>query len=96
MHRLSLQQHVKVLGSTLSPTQQNELQDKQLRLEARITTYEQQISVIMKLDDNIQFLSADGNIINIDADSSDEPPESDIEGSFTPESAHHSVNMNRT
>ena len=40
----------------------------------------------MELDDNIQFLSADGNIINIDANSSDEPSESDIEGSFTPES----------
>ena len=40
----------------------------------------------MKLDDDNQFLSADGNIIDIDADSSDESSESDIEGSFTPES----------
>ena len=78
MHRLSLQQHVKALRSTSSPTQWNELLDKQRRLEARITMYEQWISVIMKLDDNIQFLLADGNIINIDANSSDEPSESDI------------------
>ena len=40
----------------------------------------------MKLDDDNQFLSVDGNIIDIDADSSDESSESDIEGSFTPES----------
>ena len=53
MHRLSLQQHVKALGSTSSPTQWNELLDKQHRLEARIIAYEQWISVIMKLDDNI-------------------------------------------
>ena len=77
---------MKALGSTSSPTQQNELLDKRRRLEARIIAYEQRISVIMKLDDDIQFLSADGNIIEIDAKSSDEPSESDIEGSFTPES----------
>ena len=77
---------MKALGSTSSPTQQNELLDKRRRLEARIIAYEQRISVIMKLDDDIQFLSSDGNIIEIDAKSSDEPSESDIEGSFTPES----------
>src|ERR1700733_1822884 len=54
-----LQRHVTSLGSTCSVAQKNELLDRRRKLEARITTYENRISVVMKLDDDTQWSIAD-------------------------------------
>jgi hypothetical protein len=70
-----LQHHVVSLGSTCSVAQKNELLDRRRKLEARITAYENQILVIMKLDDDTQWSIQEGNIADIDlqvAESSDD------------------------
>lgn len=70
-----LQCHVASLGSMCSVAQKNELLDRRRKLEARITAYENRISVIMKLDDEAQWSIPDGNILCIDpqvAQSSDD------------------------
>jgi hypothetical protein len=70
-----LQHHVTSPGSTCSVAQKNELLDCRRKIEARITTYENWISVIMKLDDDTQWL-----IVDIDpqvAESSDDLSELD-------------------
>jgi len=61
-----LQRHVISLGNTCSIAQKNELLDRRRKLEARITAYENRISVIMKLDDDTQWFIQDGNILDID------------------------------
>lgn len=69
-----LQHHVTSLGSTCLIAQKNELLDRRCKLEARVTTYENRISVIMKLDDDTQWSIQDRNIPDMDpqvAESSD-------------------------
>jgi hypothetical protein len=61
-----LQRHVISLGNTCSIAQKNELLDRRRKLEARITAYENRISVIMKLDNDTQWFIQDGNILDID------------------------------
>ena len=51
-----LQRHVASLGSTCSVAQKNELLDRRRKLEARISNYENRMSVIMKLDDDTQWI----------------------------------------
>jgi hypothetical protein len=78
-----LQHHVTSLGSTCSVAQKNELLDRRRKLEARITTYENRVSVVMKLDDDTQWSIAD-----IDpqvAESSDDLPELDSDEWLIPE-----------
>ena len=61
-----LQRHVASLGSTCSVAQKNELLDRRHKLEARITAYENRISVIMRLDDDTQWSIQEGNIADMD------------------------------
>src|ERR1700683_2194856 len=61
-----LQRHVTSLGSAYSVTQKNDLLDCWRKLEARITTYEHQISVIIKLDNNTQWSTQDRKIPDMD------------------------------
>jgi hypothetical protein len=72
-----LQRHVTSLGSTCSVAQKNELLDRRRKLEARITTYENRISVIIKLDDDTQWSISDidlhvaessDNLLELDSD----------------------------
>jgi len=83
-----LQRHVVSLGSTCSVAQKNELLDRRRKLEARITSYEQRISVIMKLDDDTRWSTQDGKSSDIDLHPdgvSDDILDLDPEGWFTPE-----------
>ena len=61
-----LQCHVTSLGSAYLVAQKNDLLDHQCKLEARITTYEHQIVVIIKLDNDTQWSTQDGKIPDID------------------------------
>jgi hypothetical protein len=68
--------------------QKNDLLDRRRKLEARISTYEQRISVIMKLDDETQWSTEVGNGREIDSngeDSSDDVLARYPDGWFTPE-----------
>ena len=83
-----LQRHVTSLGSTSSVAQKNELLDRRCKLEARITAYENRISVIMKLNDDTQWSIQDGNIPDIYpqlAESSDDLEELYPDGWLIPE-----------
>jgi hypothetical protein len=62
-----LQRHVASLGSTCSVAQKNELLDRRWKLEARISAYEQLVSVIIKLDDETKWSTQNGTIPDIDA-----------------------------
>jgi hypothetical protein len=83
-----LQRHVTSLGSTCTVAQKNELLDRRRKLEARISAYENRMSVIMKLDDDTQWSIQDGNILDMDpqgAELSDDLAELYPDGWFTPE-----------
>lgn len=85
---MSLQRHVTSLGSTCSIAQKNDLLDRRRKLEARITTYENRISVIMKLDDDTQWSIQDRNIPDMDpqvAESSDDISDRYPEDGLLPE-----------
>jgi hypothetical protein len=62
-----LQCYIILLGSTATVAQQNELLDWYHKLEARITAYEPWISIIIKLDDNVQWSVQDGKIPDMDS-----------------------------
>jgi hypothetical protein len=62
-----LQRHVASLGNACSVAQKNELLDRRRKLEARISAYERQVSVIIKLDDDVQWSMQDGKIPALDA-----------------------------
>jgi hypothetical protein len=86
--RMLLQRHVTSLGTTYSIAQKNDLLDRRRKLEARITTYEHRISVIIKLDDDTRWSTQDGKVADIDpqpGDASDDLSELYPEGWFTPE-----------
>ena len=81
-----LQRHVTSLGSTYSVAQRNDLPDRCRKLEGRITTYEHQISVIIKLDDDTQWSTWDRKIPDMDpqpGDVSDDLLELYPDGWFT-------------
>ena len=83
-----LQRHVTSLGSTYLVAQKNDLLDRRRKLEARITTYEHRISVIIKLDDDTQWSTQDGKIPDMDpqpGEASDGLLELYTDGWFTPE-----------
>src|SRR5882757_7089328 len=65
-HRMLLQHYVTSLDSTPSVAQKNELLDRRRKLEARITAYEHRISIIIKLDDDVQWRIQDGKIPDMD------------------------------
>ena len=76
------------LGSTYSVAQKNDLLDRRRKLEARITTYEHRISVIIKLDDDTQWSTQDGKVPDLDPqpeNTSDDFVELYPDGWFTPE-----------
>ena len=83
-----LQCHITSLGSKYSIAQRNDLPDRQRKLEARISSYEHRMAVIMKLDNNIQWSRQGGKILNVDLEPED-MPENILElypdGWFTPE-----------
>jgi hypothetical protein len=83
-----LQHHVESLGSMCSVAQKNKLLDRRCKLEARITAYENQILVIMKLNDDTQWSIQEGNIVDIDpqvAESSDDLAEDYADEWLVPE-----------
>lgn len=61
-----LQCHVASLDSTCSVAQKNKLLDRRCKLEARIPAYDNQISVIMKPNNDTQWSIQDENIMDID------------------------------
>ena len=76
------------LGSTYSVAQKNDLLDRRRKLEARITTYEHQILVIIKLDNDTQWSTQDGKVPDLDPqpeNTSDDFVELYPDGWFTPE-----------
>jgi hypothetical protein len=73
------------LGSACSVAQKNELLDQQRKLEARISTYEHCISMIIKLDEDTQWASQDGQNVPVDSDASDDILDLHPDGWFTPE-----------
>jgi hypothetical protein len=62
-----LQHHVASLGNACLVAQKNELLNRQRKLEARISAYERQVSVIIKLDDDVQWYMQDRKIPALDA-----------------------------
>src|SRR6267154_1623529 len=89
--RMLLQRYVGSLGNACSIAQKNELLDRRHKLEARITSYEQRMSVIMKLDDDTVWSTQDDKSPDVDPQPDDEP--GDVldfhpEGWFTPEREH--------
>ena len=55
--RILLQRHILSMGRNCSTAQKTDLLDRQRKLEARISSYEQRISYIMKLDDDVRWSS---------------------------------------
>ena len=83
-----LQRHVASLGSTCSVAQKNELLDRRRKLEARISAYEQLVSVIIKLDDETKWSTQNRMIsdINVRAgEASDDLSDMYPDEWFTPE-----------
>jgi len=76
------------LSAGCSVAQKNDLLDRRRKLEARISAYEQRISLIMKLDDDTLWSAEVGKGREIDADweeSSDDVLARYPDGWFTPE-----------
>ena len=74
-----------MLGATWSMAQQNDLLDRQWRLEARITTYDHRISVIIKLDNSTNWSANDGSAADMIPDALEGLSDTYPEGWFTPE-----------
>jgi len=76
------------MGRNCSTAQKTDLLDRRRKLEARIGTYEQRISYIMKLDDDVQWSALAGKTPDLDPQLGE--PFDDLlddypEGWFTPE-----------
>ena len=80
-----LQRHVVSLGTTCSVAQKNEILDRRRKLEARISNYENRISVIMKLDDDTQWSEHIPDVGPESEEVSEDILELHPEGWFTPE-----------
>jgi hypothetical protein len=86
--RILLQRHVVSLGDACSVAQSNELLDRRRKLEARMSAYEHQISLIIIPDDDIKWSTQDGKTPDIDphpGELSDDFWEDYPDGWFTPE-----------
>src|SRR5882762_5283031 len=86
--RMLLQRHVASLSTGCSVAQKNDLLDRRQKLEARISAYEDRISVIMKLDDDTLWSTEIGKHREIDSngeDASDNVLAHSPDGWFTPE-----------
>jgi hypothetical protein len=82
------------LSSGCSVAQKNDLLDRSRKLEARISAYEQRISVIMRLDDETLWSTEVGKDRELDLsqeDSSDDVLARYPDGWFTPE--RHSITL---
>ena len=80
--------HVKSLGRMYSVTQKNNLMERRRKLEARITNYKHQMSLIMKLDDNTMWSQRHRKVPDTDPDIEDLPYDLSKlypDGWFTPE-----------
>lgn len=76
------------MGRNCSTAQKTDLLDRRRKLEARIGTYEQRISYIMKLDDDVQWSALAGKAPDLDpqlGEASDDLLDEYPEGWFTPE-----------
>lgn len=76
------------MGRNCSTAQKTDLLDRRRKLEARISTYEQRISYIVKLDDDVQWSIHTGKTPDFDPDPgevSDDLLDDYPEGWFTPE-----------
>jgi len=76
------------MGRTHSTAQKNDLLERRRKLEARITTYEQRISYIIKLDDDVQWSQQAGKAPDSDpplGDISDDEIDDYPDGWYTPE-----------
>jgi hypothetical protein len=80
-----LQRHVATLGRTCSVAQKNDLLDRRRKLEARISNYENRISIIMKLDDDAQWLEHTADVGPESEEASQDILELHPDGWFTPE-----------
>ena len=65
--------------------QQNDLLDRQWRLEARITAYDHRISVIIKLDDSTNWSANNGSAADMVPNALEGLSNTYPEGWFTPE-----------
>lgn len=86
--RILLQRHLLSMGRNHSTAQKTDLLERRRKLEARISTYEQRMSYIMKLDDDVRWSVHSGKLPDIDegsGDMSDDDIEELPEGWFTPE-----------
>lgn len=76
------------MGRSCSTAQKTDLLDRRRKLEARISTYKQRISYIIKLDDDVKWSIQCGKTPDLGShpsDSSDDLLEDYPEGWFTPE-----------
>ena len=76
------------MGRNRSTAQKNDLLDRRRKMEARISTYEQRISYIIKLDENVRWSTQAGKRPDDTAeigDISDDDTEDYPDGWFTPE-----------
>lgn len=76
------------MGRNCSTAQKTDLLDRRRKLEARISSYEQRISYIIKLDDDVQWSSRSGKLPDLDpqpGETSDDFLDEYPEGWFTPE-----------
>ena len=80
-----LQRYVASLGGSCSIAQRNELLDRRRKLEARISSYEHRMTVIIKSDEDTNWSTNDFNITDIDAEASDGMSNLHPDGWFTPE-----------
>lgn len=86
--RISLQRHVLLMGRNCSTAQKTDLLDRRRKLEARISSYEQRIAYIMKLDDDVKWSHQSGKLLDLDVhgvETSDDILDEYPEGWFTPE-----------
>lgn len=76
------------MGRNCTTAQKTDLIDRRCKLEARISNYEQRISYIVKLDDDVNWSIQAGKVPNFDHDPNDDMDdlsEDYPEGWFTPE-----------
>jgi hypothetical protein len=81
---MSLRRHIKSLGRRLSTAQKTDLLKQRQRLELRITTFEQHMTIILHVSDDTRWTRSAGKIRTMD-DSEDEWSDSDVEASTFPE-----------
>jgi hypothetical protein len=81
---MSLRRHIKSLGRRLSTAQKTDLLKQRQRLESRITTFEQHMTIVLHVSDDTRWTKSAGKIRTMD-DSEDEWSDSDVGSSTFPE-----------